>query len=130
MKALVVVALVLVPALAFGKPKQGAWAIQRQTPATLPANATTDQIAELVVGAAWRQANPKKKTSTWESHRYEFDKSGSVTISGDLAAEPRKSTWKVVRGGAHPVVQIGAAKLTLEPCVRMDASVTLCMFER
>jgi hypothetical protein len=94
----------------------------------MPATPTKQQVVGLLVASPWFHPNKDKKTSTWESHLYSFAEDGTVTITGDLAANPAPMAWKVVRAGSRPIVQIGKRRLTLERCVRMDKSPTLCLF--
>ena len=104
-------------------------AVLRLEPGALPRHAQPEQITELLVGAHWFYPNPHKMTSTWDSQAWAFRADGTVEITTHdvMGPQRRVEPWRVVRGGARPIIAVRKSRYTLRTCAG-DAPRKLCLY--
>lgn len=104
-------------------------AVLRLEPGSLPTHAQPAQIADLLVGAHWFYPNPHKKTSTWDSQAWAFHGDGTVEITTHhvMGPERRVERWRVVRGGARPIIAVRKSRYVLRACAGDEAR-KLCLY--
>jgi hypothetical protein len=91
--------------------------------------ANENDVARLLVGAAWHHLNPHK-SSEWESQTFVFRPDGTLEITTHHPHGPvvARDTWRVVRGGVRPMVAFGGRSRRLTARTRGDRSTALCLF--